>query len=455
MTDAIPDRDTAAAWLTDHGIRTVRVQMLALDSPDLAKYLSVPKFLKALDGGIAVVDTIFNVDLGGSYGLGWDLGAWRGEVADLLVRPDAGTLVVDPRLDGLASAIADFVLPDGSMNPICGRSLLAREVERLLADGCEVKVAVELEATLFEGSLDDAKLSGFESLTPLGRNLQRMYHPEPTPRMPEYLDLVTRRLDALGIGWEAWNDEAGSGQIEVNLPPADALTAADHVVRTKIAMRELAAEVGLTVSFMTKWNEAEAGNGFHINHSLWRDGRNLFHEDPDFTRHWMGGVMETLRPACSIFQPTVNAYRRLVETAAGTRAVWGVDNKTAAIRLVAGGAGAARVEHRVPSSDVNIYAALATILAGGRLGVERAIEPPPPFSGMAWGLPPEYPLVPMSLPEAVDALADDDLLRDALGNEFIEYWIGSRRWEWFSFHTGGGDPDAITPWELARYLPVV
>jgi len=455
MSDRPTDRQRAEAWLADHGIRTVRLQMLALDAPDLAKYLSVPKFLSSIEKGAALVDTIYNVDLGGSYGLGWDLGAWRGEVADLIVRPDVTTLVDDPHMDGLASVMADFILPDGSPNPLCGRTLLRREVERLAALGYSTIASVELEANLFEGSLDELKVGGFSSVVPLGRSLQRMYHPEPTPRMPAYMDAVTRRLDALGIAWEAWNDEAGSGQVELNLAPTDPVTAADRIVRAKIAMREIAAEHGITVSFMAKWHEHEAGNGFHINHSIWKEGRNLFHEDDRFTAHWMGGLMATLLPASSIFQPTVNAYRRLAETAAGTRALWGVDNKTGAIRFIPGGPKAARIEHRVPSSDVNIYLATAAVLAGGRLGVEQEIEPPPPFQGMAWGLPPGYPMMPESLPEAVEALREDRLLREALGAEFVEYWIGTRRWEWFNFHTGGGDPDAITPWELERYIPVV
>ena len=37
----------------------------------------------------------------------------------------------------------------------------------------------------------------------------------------------------------------------------------------------------------------------------------------------------------------------------------------------------ARVEHRVASADVNVYLALATILAGGIAGLDGAIEPPP------------------------------------------------------------------------------
>ena len=40
-----------------------------------------------------------------------------------------------------------------------------------------------------------------------------------------------------------------------------------------------------------------------------------------------------------------------------------------------------------------------------------------------------------------------------LGAEFVDFWAGTRKWEWLAFHTTGGDPDSpLTDWELNRYF---
>src|SRR5205823_2368570 len=81
------------------------------------------------------------------------------------------------------------------------------------------------------------------------------------------LEEVTRRLDAMGIGWEAWSAEAAPGQFEINLPATDPVSAADAAVRVRTVCREVAVDAGLSVTFMAKPRDAY-GNGTHIHHSL-------------------------------------------------------------------------------------------------------------------------------------------------------------------------------------------
>jgi glutamine synthetase len=52
----------------------------------------------------------------------------------------------------------------------------------------------------------------------------------------------------------------------------------------------------------------------------------------------------------------------------------------------------------------------------------------------------------------IAALRADGRLTEMLGREAVEYWLGSREWEWLYFHTGGGDPDAVNAFELGRYF---
>jgi glutamine synthetase len=162
--------------------------------------------------------------------------------------------------------------------------------------------------------------------------------------------------------------------------------------------------------------------------------------------------------AVSILAPTVNSYRRMVGFAAApTTPTWGEENKSTGLRVISRSEKLARVEHRVASADVNVYLALAVILAGGLVGIDGGIEPPPDHTGLAWGEPPSRERLPASISAAADELEDDKLLAEYLGEVFVDYWLHSRRWEWLMFHTGGGDASAttVTEWELNRYFELV
>ena len=282
-----------------------------------------------------------------------------------------------------------------------------------------------------------------------------MSHPAPlgylhynSRQQLKFLDVVLQRLDGLGIPIEGWHDEAGPGQFELNLDPADPVTACDRVIRIKQVLREVALEQGCSVTFMAKPSH-EYGNGLHVHHSLARDGEPMFyapdgHELSDLTRHWIGGLMATMPAAMSIFCPNINSYRRVVGFAAApTVASWGEDDKSAAVRVLSRSPKAARIENRVAGGDANPYLVLAAVLAGGIAGIEQSIEPPAPLRCRRVGgfqrdtricrTPSRRPPTPWQRRRACARV---------LGSDFCDYWVNTRRWEWLMFHTTGGDPMA-------------
>ena len=151
-----------------------------------------------------------------------------------------------------------------------------------------------------------------------------------TQRSPEFLPLMRsaiRRLEQMGIGWEAFNDEAAPGQFELNLAPTDPVTAADWTVRAKRALRDAAFEHDRAVTFMARPFPVY-GSGLHLHLSLWRDGAPVFAEDGEALRYWVGGTLATVAGATSICVPTINSFRRQVDFAAvPTTPTWGEDNK--------------------------------------------------------------------------------------------------------------------------------
>ncbi|MBM0126760.1 glutamine synthetase family protein [Pimelobacter simplex] len=436
--------------------KAVRLEATNHEGSLLGKNVSPAKFEAGKDSGFAFADILFAIDLNNEIVLGDAFPDWRGNIYDIAMVPDLSTLV--EWRPGLDSVIGDYWLKDGSPVPICPRNLVKRLVARLAEHGYTATAAVEIEATLFEESVQEARSKGYRDLTPLGGSTGATYHLARSSDWVAYMEAVVERLDQVGITWEAWTDEAAPGQTELNLAPTDPVRLGDNWARTRQVMREVGNALGHTVSFMAK-PTAGFGQGAHINLSLQRDGVNqYFAEDgpSELMRHSVGGLLATMAGATSIVMPQITSYRRLVDlTGPPTTISWGVNNKTAAVRAITGHPKYSRLEYRLPGADVNPYLTLAAVLAGVLAGIEGRIEPPAQVTDMAWCLPDDGSVerIPDTMSKAGAALAADPLLRAHLGDEFVDFWVASRRWEWMEFHTKGGDPYAeLSAWESTRYF---
>lgn len=436
--------------------RTVRLEATNPEGCFLGKNVERTKFASGVDSGFAFADLLFGLDLGNAPAFGFAYPEWRGHLDDVYFRPDMSTLVAWGQ--DVDAVIGDYWLKDGRPVPLCPRNLARKMVDRLSGLGFTATVAVEIEATVFEESIHEARSRGYRDLTPLGGSAGTAYHHAKSKDWVEYMNAVARRLEEVGIAWEAWSDEDAAGQIEINLAPGDPITVADAWARTRQIMREVAFERGHTVTFMAK-PTAGYGQASHINLSLQRDGANVFYaaDGPSQTMlHAIGGLLETIEGNTSIVLPQITSYRRLVDLSGPPVTItWGIRNKTTAVRAVCGHPKQSRLEYRLPGADANMYLALAGVLAGVIAGLERKIEPPEQVTDMAWCLPPGLGIerLPDTMTKAADALEADPILREMLGDEFVDYWVGSRRWEWMQFHTAGGDPLAeLSEWESARYF---
>jgi len=445
----------------DDSISIVRTEGAVPDGPLIGKYLSRDKFERSLPLGPALADFAFAYDLAGTPQLGW-WADWRQPfLGDIHQRPDLDTLtLIRP---GVASCIVDFVGVDGTPLPVCPRSVLRSVVERLATNGFTAKAACEVEGMAFTESYAEAKAKGFKDLTPLGVAHPLAYLTHDSYRMRPLLDEVMRRLDLMGISWEAWSAEAAPGQFEINLPATDPVSAADATVRVRNVCREVAVDLGMSVTFMAKPTDSY-GSGMHIHHSLLRDASPAFYDatSPDgrtkLMRNWIGGLIATMPAAHSFLTPTINSFRRMVGFAAAPLVVsWGEDNKSTALRVISRSEKLSRVEHRLGAGDLNPYLGLAAILSGGIVGIEQAIEPPDELRALAWGLPDRFPYLPTTITGAADALDRDKAFADVMGPVMVEHWVNTRRWEWMMYHTTGGDPEAesVTDWELERYFELM
>ena len=445
-------------WMDRHHVEVIRTQATNLDGVVLGKHLKREKFLNSLPEGHTVADVALALDLDGvPYTTLWH--PYRHSVmGDVLLRPDLGTLLTDGRDPDLGHVICNFTSITGKPIELCPRTLLATQVDALARAGLEARVALELEFFLFEEDHARARTLGYQGLTPVtSRPQHSVYQTRAALAAKPFMDALTKRLNWRDIQWEAWNAEAAPGQIELNLAPADPVAAADALIRARQLLYETALELGCSVTCMP-CPIAHESSGLHIHHSLQRGGDPAFEIDANGLNNtlqaWLGGLLKTLPSAVSILCPTINAYRRFEPfSAVPVTPTWGVENKSAAIRVVASHPRQTHVEHRVASAEANPYLAIAAILAGGLAGLDHSLEAPPECTSLAWGLPPDAERLPSSLSEAFRQTLASDLLRAGLGDGFINYWCGTREHEWLRYHQASDAPEnGPSAWELERYF---
>lgn len=451
-------------WLDRHHVDIVRTYATSLDGPGVGKHIHRSKFAKTLPQGHTIADMALFMDLSGFPHVTFWHDQRSGTLGDIYLKPDLDTLISDGTNANLGHCIGDFADANGEGLRLCPRSTLKRMVAELAEAGYTMKATCELEFYLFKESFADIARKKFQNLDPVSANsLPGIYRVRNSYLAGDFMDEVIKRMEWKGIAWEGWNDEAGVGQIELNLVPDSPVQLCDSVVRTKQILYEVAVDMGMAVTFMAKIGDGY-GSGMHIHHSLHRDGEPVFFDGTspdrraDLLKHWIGGLMATLPGAVAYLSPTVNAYRRMVDFSAVPMAVtWGEENKSAALRLITQSPSATRVEYRIGAADLNPYLALAVIIAGGLAGIRNNLEPPPEFHEIAWGLPEGYPMLPNSISKAAKALLEDKYLKEVLGEDVVTYWAKSREHEWLSFYTEGGNPEStsVSQWEFDRYFAIV
>ena len=268
-----------------------------------------------------------------------------------------------------------------------------------------------------------------------------------TSRVEPLLRDIRNHMYDAGMNVESAKGECNFGQHEIGFLYDEALTTADNHSVYKNSAKEIAAQHGKSITFMSKYNERE-GSSCHIHLSLRGDeGRHrvLGRQEGGRTStydQFIAGVLATMRDFTLMYAPNVNSYKRFaVGSFAPTAIAWGEDNRTCAVRLVGHGP-SARMENRVPGGDVNPYLALAAMLAGGLHGIDQGLELEEPLTGNAYTSDKEH--VPSTLHEARDAWHGSALARELFGDEVVDHYTNMADVELASFNA------AVTDWELRR-----
>jgi len=403
----------------------------------------------ALEAGTEGCNYLLAVDIDMNTVDGYTISSWEKGYGDMEFVPDYDTIRLLPHLPGSALVQCDLVWLDHAPVPQSPRTILKTQLERVSERGMVALAGTELEFIAFDTSYEDAHDRRWRDLTPVNQyNVD--YSILGTARIEPLLRDLRNTMYAAGLDVEGAKGECNFGQHEVGFLYADALVTADNHSVYKTVAKEIAAQRGQAITFMSKYDQRE-GNSCHIHLSLrGDDGKVVFWDDgadgtggrtPLYDR-FIAGILATMHDFTLLYAPNVNSYKRFAAGSfAPTAIAWGLDNRTCAVRLVGHGK-SARMENRLPGGDVNPYLALAAMLAGGLYGIEHELELEDELVGNAYTSDKEH--VPSTLQAARDAFHASALARGAFGDEVVDHYTNMADVELAAFNT------AVTDWELAR-----
>lgn len=444
------DLDTLSNLVSSGEIDTIVVCMPDMQGRLIGKRVTGAFFLDSVVEETHACNYLLTVDTDMEPVPGYKSASWEKGYGDFVLKPDLGTLRRLPWLPGTALVICDTLDHQGEDVPTAPRAILKKQIRRLAEKDMSAFMASELEFFLFDDSFEEAHEKHYRDLKTSSWYIED-YHIFQTTKEEGFMRAVRNGLDGAAIPVENSKGEWGPGQVEINVRYADALEMADRHVILKNGIKEIAYLQGKAVTFMAKWNYELAGNSCHIHCSLWdKAAENALFHDPDGPNHFsplfqnfLAGQLATVRDMTYYLAPTINSYKRFVDQSfAPTNAIWSMDNRTAGYRVVGHGKGL-RAECRAGGADLNPYLAFSAMLAAGLHGIDNRLELEPEFRGDAYGKD-DLRALPGTLREALDLLDNSETMRSAFGDDVIDHYVHTGRWEQKEHDR------RITDWELLR-----
>jgi glutamine synthetase len=432
--------DVLADW-HEQGIRHVRFELPDMHGNSRSKLIPIEHAAHYADqglnmyGGTVVLDTRSDVVPGTLYNeeIGY---------ADQRLKPDPSTAAIVPWATHTGRMICDTFWDDGRPLGAAPRHVFRRVLDRCAQLGYEPLIGIEPEFYLLDGETKRPLFEGYH----IFNTVRNTWVPA--------IERIVVQARAFGIDIVTANCEYAGSQWEIVFAPSRGIAGPDTAFSFKNAAKELAHQEGLIATFMSKPFADSAGCGAH-NHIglLERDGGANAMADPDnewgLSRVGQGFVAGQLRHARSVYAllaPTLNCLkRRRTHTFSPTNVSWGLEDRTALVRIKGGSAKSTHVENRAPTGLSNPYLVSAALLGAGLLGISEELELEPPATRPAEE-DESKPKLPTTVQESLSALESDTKLVELLGEEFVTAYTVMRRYELQRF------ADHVTDWELQEYL---
>ncbi len=431
--------------LTAEGIDVVRVGYSDLIGTDRGRDVLVERFARTVHSGVPFCRSVYGTTPRGGV-VDFEGGLSAG-LPDIHAFPDLDTLLPVPWEPGVAHCIADLYNPDGSPSEESPRHVLRRVCALYAEAGLTPIVGPELEFYVLEQA--EGSPTGWRRY---GEGTGNVYTSGLRGDPQNVLLDGLRELGRYGIEVIAANHEFSSGQFEINLWHSYALDAADRAHRFKAAIKELARRRGQLATFMPKPFNDEGGSGYHLHFSVVDGAGASVFEDPGAedglsatARHAIAGVMAHAPALTALANPTINSFKRFgPDTLAPWLVDWGLDNRSAMIRIPPERGSGTRLELRLGDASANSYLLVAASLAAALLGIREKAEPPSALVGYGYDETKAEKL-PHDLETALDALEADTVMSEILGPRFVGAFLAYKRDEIARFRSW------ITDWEFEEY----
>ncbi|HXB16974.1 MAG TPA: glutamine synthetase family protein [Solirubrobacteraceae bacterium] len=423
-------------------VDTVLLALTDMQGRLQGKRLTASHFLsEVVEHGAEGCNYLLAVDVDMSTVDGYAMSSWERGYGDMVLAPDLDTLRPVPWQEGTAICLADVAWLDSSEVPASPRQILRRQLARLAERGWSANAGTELEFMVFQDTYEEAWHKHYRDLRPA--NLYNVdYSLLGTARVEPLIRRIRNSMAAAGMVVEDSKGECNFGQHEINFRYADALRTADEHVIFKNGAKEIAAQEGMAISFMAKFDERE-GNSCHIHFSLADADGPVFAREEKLFESFLAGQLACLREMTLLLAPNVNSYKRYAAASfAPTTVAWGYDNRTCSLRVVGHGP-SLRFENRAGGADLNPYLALSAIIASGLHGVDAGLALEPPLEGNAYA-DTEHPRVPSTLRDARELFAAGEVAREAFGQDVVDHYLNNADVELAAFGA------AVTDWERFR-----
>jgi glutamine synthetase len=445
--------DKLEEFIREHKI--TEVECLVPDMSGIARGKIIPadKLLRILrERGMPLPETVFVQTVTGDYPDDIDNHV-SPTYGDVYITPDEATVRLVPWYqESTAQVICDPFYADDTPVPLSSRNLLKMICAEYEKRGWQPVVAPELEFYLVAVNTD----SDLPLQPPVGRSGRQeigrqAYGIDAVNEFDPIFEDVYDYCDKQNVDIDTLSHEAGAAQIEVNFNHGDPVELADQAFLFKRTAREVAMRHGVYATFMAQPMQNQPGSAMHVHQSVVsrKTGKNLFSNDngadTQFLRHYIGGLQRYLPYAIPLFAPNINSYRRFghKETDSPINVEWGLDNRTAGLRIPVSKAEGRRVENRLPGADGNPYLTIATTLACGLLGLMEEIEPTEQIKGSAYKRP---HTLPHHLADALKKFKSCKPLSALLGDRFVKAYVGIKEAEFKAYNT------VISSWERENLL---
>ncbi len=429
------------------------------------KTLVAAEALRVLESGVSVTTTLLAKDTahrtvfpvftaGGGFGMAKMQGG-----GDVLMIPDPATFRVLPWAEKTGWVLCDLHFGEGAPAPFATRHIYRGVLGKLAKRGYDFMAGIEVECHIFQ--LVDDRMepadAGQPGEPPLVRLLSHGYQYLTEQRydlIEPVLEIIRRDVLALGLPLRSIEVEYGPSQCEFTFAPTVGIEPADLMVQFCSAVKQTCRRHGYHATFMCRPKLPNlVSAGWHLHQSLRsrETGTNAFMSEGDgeilspVAVGYLAGLLDHARAAAVFTTPTINGYKRFRPySLAPDRAIWARDNRGVMIRVLgAPGDPATRLENRVGEPAANPYLYMASQILSGLDGIDRGLDPGPsadtPYETAA-------PLLPRSLREAVDALAADAFFRDALGAQFVDYFVHIKNAEMERYQS------EVSDWEQREYF---